>query len=91
MNSLYLKFKHINPKIIAAAVIDENNNVHSLNPPMRHHNIIHKLFPIKIIEQGFLLNDGTFIDRLTAASIAIKSGQINKLNNPPELFTEDLW
>jgi hypothetical protein len=35
--------------------------------------------------------DGNFYNRVEAGRHAIECGQIEKLNNPPELFSEDLW
>jgi len=67
----------------------------SLKKPNRHHHIIHMLAdlghktPIKGT-QGFIYN-GKFVDRKTAAKIALKIGQIEKLNWPPNLYSEDLW
>lgn len=43
-------------------------------------------------EQGFVLEDGSFVNREDAAFIALASGQITKLKfNPTKLFSEDLW
>ena len=41
--------------------------------------------------QGFLTNTGVFVDRITAATLALEAGLITKLETPPNLFTEDLW
>ncbi len=41
-------------------------------------------------EDGFVTEEGRFVNRLDAADIAIKSGQIKKLDHPPELYSEDL-
>lgn len=42
-------------------------------------------------DTGFVNELGEFVDRLTAARIALESGQIEKLNWPPELYSEDLY
>lgn len=42
-------------------------------------------------EQGFLTATGEFVDRRTAAELAVASGQISKLKTPPDLYSEDLW
>jgi len=42
-------------------------------------------------EQGFITDSGEFVDRITAAKIALESGQIKKLNWPPNLYSEDLY
>jgi hypothetical protein len=81
------------PKVIAAAVRTTDGVIHSIPPPHRHHHIVHALFRLTQIrgEQGFLLSDGTFADRVTAAAVAIDQGQITKLPHPPNLYSEDLW
>lgn len=49
-------------------------------------------FPWPIVgEQEFLDDNGTFLDRIEGAEVAIKTGQIIKLKWPPNLFSEDLW
>ena len=64
--------------------------------PKRHHDVIRwaadhgSNIPVIGI-QGFILSDGTFVDRIEGARIALESGQITKLNWPPELYSEDLW
>jgi len=62
----------------------------------RHHNIIHDLagrgFKTPIGgKQGFVTDAGRFVDRIEGAVIAIKSGQIQKLQWPPLLYSEDLY
>lgn len=63
----------------------------------RHHLIIsdmvenHKISPPIKGEQGFVTDSGEFVDRITAAKIALESGQIEKLNYPPNLYSEDLY
>lgn len=83
--------------MIAQAAIRQDNIVYTLPRPARHHTIIRymvrdlgMIIPIKG-EQGFTTDNGIFVNRIQAAKIAIESGQIEKLNNPPELFSEDLW
>jgi len=72
-----------------------NGDVCSLKRPNRHHDVIALLVelgypsPIKG-EQGFVYN-GLFLDRKVAGKIALSVGQIEKLNWPPKLFSEDLW
>lgn len=63
----------------------------------RHHEIIHRLVfelgydpPIRGI-QGFVDDDGRFINRKDATAEAIKCGQIEKLKWPPLLYSEDLY
>lgn len=57
--------------------------------PARHHNLMHELAdwlgrPLKHseYEQGFLANNGDFVDRHHAARLCGRTGQ---------LFSEDLW
>jgi hypothetical protein len=42
-------------------------------------------------EQGFITHEGVFVGRVDAARVAIESGQIEQLQWPPELYSEDLW
>lgn len=42
-------------------------------------------------EQGFLTEEGEFVDRLRGAEMALSNGQVPALRWPPELFSEDLW
>ncbi len=74
-----------------------DGQAYSLPAPNRHHDVIHLMvhehnLPTPVIgEQGFLLEDGTFAGRVLAARNAIGSGQIERLEQPPRLFSEDLW
>ena len=64
----------------------------SAMPPARHHNLFacgHH--PNGLSASGFLLSDGSFADRRTAAAVAIAAGQIKALAHPPYLYSEDLW
>ena len=87
-------------KILTAAVKTSDGIIHILPRPKRHADIVHTLWEAKeykstiIIakgEQGFLADDGEFYNRKSAAKIAVDSGQIQKLEYPPTLFSEDLW
>ena len=86
-------------KVIAAAVKTNDGVIHFMPPPNRHHHTIHALHRANetsglIIargEQGFVMNDGTFADRVTAGLDAIAAGQIAALSHPPNLYSEDLW
>lgn len=65
----------------------------------RHHDIIN--FMVEIIGyreaiggkyiQGFVTNDGIFVNRIKGAQIALASKQIEFLRWPPNLYSEDLW
>jgi hypothetical protein len=83
-------------RVVAAAAVKRSTGVYSLPPPARHHHIIHKLYdegfpqgPDEV--QGFLLSDGTFVDRVQAGQIALACQQIPRLRWPPNLYSEDLW
>jgi hypothetical protein len=82
--------------IVSAAIKTRTGAIHSIPPPARHHNIVHVLADdgheqVEGDEQGFLLNNGIFVNRIEGGKIAIDSGQINKLRWPPNLYSEDLW
>ncbi len=84
--------------IVAAAIRSAvNGAVYALPAPARHHDVIHFMAakaglpkPIKG-DQGFIDSERGFVDRETAADIALAIGQIDKLNVPPKLYSEDLW
>lgn len=61
----------------------------------RHSDIINKLFGQKGERirgiQGFVTDDGRFLDRLEAAKEALETKQISELEHPPRLYSEDLW
>lgn len=86
----------MNKKVMAAAIKLENGDVRFLPRPSRHFHIIHKLASEGHEQkagdiQGFLLNDGTFVDRREAALIAMANHQVSALSWPPNLYSEDLW
>ena len=80
-----------------AAIRDGQGKVHTLPRPARHHNIAHELYDtrghalLEDDEQGFILEDGSFVDREAGGDFAIKTEQIEKLKWPPYLYSEDLW
>jgi hypothetical protein len=83
---------------VTAAAIKRHTGIYSFPPPARHHHVVHWLSDQGQPQhehdgevQGFLLSDGSFVDRIEGAKIAIESGQILKLNWPPNLYSEDLW
>lgn len=88
----------IGNKVEMAAIIGEDGKVYSLPRPNRHHNIIFHLAkdlkhstPIKG-EQGFVLTDGTFVDRKTAKLHAIANNQLLETASRSELlFSECMW
>jgi hypothetical protein len=95
--------------VIVRAAIMRDGGVWSEAKPARHHNILAQmricgfaqLGPPREV-QGFLRDDGHFLDREAAAEHAIVCGQIQPgpsatgrepgyLNHGPSLFSEDLW
>ncbi len=77
-------------KIVAAAV-QVNGQIYK---GKRHHECIRQANAdrVKLVtqkQQGFLLDDGSFVSRSTAALIAYDSGQISKPKQ--ELDSYDLW
>lgn len=69
---------------------------YSLPPPNRHHHVIRMIRDSGVKKQvrgtqGFLTEDGAFIERKPAAKLALKTGQISELDVPPNLYSEDLW
>ena len=79
------------------AVSHGDSVIISIPPPARHHHILHSLHSLELNgdilldDQGFLLSNGLFVNRATAAKIALESGQIKELKWPPDLYSEDLW
>lgn len=70
---------------------------YSLPAPCRHHHVIWMLaaqghdLPISG-EQGFVLDDGYFVRRKPALSIARRAGQVLRETAPAHgLFSEDVW
>ena len=80
---------------IAAAAINAGGLIASMPRPARHGDVLRSLH--EMLEgrqvapgvQGFIANDGRFLDRVTAAMVAFEAGQLSELKG--ELFSEDLW
>ena len=74
-----------------------NGKVFSLPCPKRHHDVISLMVkareptPISTLGQGFLDDQGNFMDRLQAGTYAVACRQIARLKWPPYLYSEDLW
>jgi hypothetical protein len=87
--------------MITHVAIWRNDTIYALPNPNRHHHIFqimdeadHKTFNNEI--QGFLDDQGNFLDRREAYILATNEGQIARNPNPAnyqgdELFSEDLW
>jgi hypothetical protein len=80
---------------IAGVAIKIGSKVHVMDAPSRHHNIIHSLarqgISIEDRVEGFVLEDGTFLNRRDAESYGRKIGQINGKLHGTILTSEDLW
>ena len=86
------------PKITGVAIISHEGEVISLPAPNRHHNVIRHMVdklkhPIPIMGlQGFVCEDGTFLDRVCAKVVAINQGQLlERHQDGEELFSECVW
>ena len=85
-------------EIVAAAVFG-GGVIWSLPAPNRHHNVLWEMDRVGVDAilhggpdaQGFVTSKGRFVTRDEAAEIAISAGQINSLQWPPYLYSEDLW
>lgn len=84
-------------KVVAAAVLLPDGFIFTQPPPARHHTLIQQWCKITgrpfndLDAQGFLLSNGTFCPRELAGKVALASGQLEQLNHPPNLYSEDLW
>lgn len=88
-------------RIVASALKLENGLVISKPIPARHHDLLHPLWDVledknKVhppgCVQGFLTNEGVFVDRQEACVIAYRASQvIEKTGGPYELYSEDVW
>ena len=89
---------------IVAAALKIGDVVFHIPAPARHHHILHwltKLFKgrtdrgYELETQGFITDDGVFLDRPTAYRHAIDSGQVLNRRaggyDGTDLFSEDLW
>lgn len=83
-------------KITHVAIIYDNIT-YGLPAPNRHHDVIRQIGGIYgPHEEGFILEDGSFVNREQAYQIAKESGQLKRIISPtnyngPELYSEDLW
>lgn len=81
------------PKITHVA-IKYDDHIFSLPKPNRHHHVIRMIGGIPGPNiQGFLDDEGRFLDRKEALQVALAAGQVL---NPADiranqLFSEDLW
>jgi len=71
-----------------------DGKVHSLPSPNRHHHVIGLIGGIYGPDkQGFLDNNGEFLDRKQALAVALNAGQVKNPDNirAGQLFSEDIW
>lgn len=88
-------------KVIAAAIQFYNIETKSYVTltGIRHAEIFHDMFLLqinydkKLSKQGFLTNDGRFVDRYEAKNIAVEAGQliVPVEQTYAQLFSEDVW
>lgn len=82
--------------IVAAAIIYKEI-LWTLDKPNRHGHIIHKICTdmgvetvrSKEMKQGFITDQGIFLDRIEAYQHAVNCGQVTHRAN--KLFSEDVW
>lgn len=93
------------PERIVAAAVQYRGVTLSLPPPARHHTILQTMDILVGISQdelhssyqGFLTNEGRYVNRVEAWYIAYKADQLIHLKGDeksfrkPELYSEDLW
>ena len=79
-------------EFIKAAAIKRSDGVISIG---KHHAEIIKNSPFGTCkagsEQGFILEDGSFVNRKTAALIAFNAGQIKSYEKGDYLISEEIW
>lgn len=83
------------PKITHVAVIN-SGTIYSLPAPNRHHHVIHANKLRTDCDEGFLLDNGDFVNRSLAYEIAKNNGQLKRRPGKEfyqgnELYSEDLW
>lgn len=74
---------------ITHVAVRSKGKVYALPRPNRHKDVRER-WKIDGGDSGFLIN-GEFYNRTEAGKIAMKSGQIKKMERPPYLHSEDLW
>ena len=82
---------------ITGVAIRYKERTHSLPAPNRHHHVIRMIGGISgPHEEGFLLDDGSFLGRIGAMQLAKDNGQLKRRMGKSsyqgnELYSEDLW
>lgn len=83
-----------NKRHITHVAIKYRGRIYSLPAPNRHHHVIRMIGGIKGPDtQGFLDNDGVFLDRKKALAVALAAGQVKDPSDirAGQLFSEDVW
>jgi len=90
---------------VVASAVKQDGIIWSVPAPGRHHHVLEHMrncgvelnIGTQILDQGFLLSDGTFATRITAKRIAVIAGQYHPATDHfsfpklKELYSEDLW
>jgi len=84
--------------MIHAVAIRYKGTTYTLPQPARHYNLIEMIaedtgenFVFGQGEQGFLRDDGAFLNRVEAGKHALECGQVSKLHVGDALYSEEVW
>lgn len=88
-------------RIVAAAVRLVDGTVITRSRPVRHPKLVHWTYHAGLENaegrdaEGFLTDEGVFVDRVEAKIIAANAGQLNERGTARtytnELYSEDVW
>ena len=82
------------PKIVCAALMDEDGLIYSKPRPARHHDCFFKGCEAQKITCGFLTSEGEFVNRQKAYLLAVANNQLLPTalkHHAPVLMSEDVW
>lgn len=86
------------PTKIVSVAITWRGMIFSMPKPHRHHHVLLLMremgLPIESVgqqNQGFLTDEGLFVDRVDGHKIAAEAGQVNKPELNYMLISEMLW
>lgn len=82
--------------MITAAAIVYEGRLYTLPKPARHFDVIKVIWQeikkqVTCETQGFVTDEGKFLDRIEAGKHALACGQLKELSCPPDLYSEDVW
>ena len=82
--------------MIRGVAIMYENKMYSLPTPARHGDVIKLIVKEAGVrrvygEQGFVTDEGVFLDRMSATDYALKSGQVEGPIRSSGLCSENLW